>query len=65
MMIDPKDIEYEYPEKDNTQGETRRYICDATHVPTGTRARGRGSSGASARVEALAKLISAMELRNG
>lgn len=64
-MIDLKNIEYEYPANDNTQGETRRYICDATHVPTGARARGRGSSGAAARLEATEKLVAAMENRDG
>lgn len=61
MDINPKDITYEYPDKDNTHGEHLRYICDATHVPSGFRARGRGSSGAAARLAAVTELKLTLE----
>lgn len=53
--MNPKDLEYEYPQKDNTKGELR-YICDVTHVPSGKRARGRGLNQEMAKIAAVARL---------
>lgn len=64
-MISTKNIKYEFPEPDNTEGEMHRYICDATHMPSGMRARGRGGTAHVAKINATENLMTALEKRDG